>query len=886
MDRAADSGSAGWRFKSSLPHIVALIILLFSCFPLFAGKFEPNKIGVIAYILPRPDYDSFQGQAPSWIISYLKQLASSSQKQVLDFLQQNRGEVDTIISFWTINAIYIMTTQDVVSKLAGRGDVGRIVLDCERELGEPILFNAKDAWDNIGAIRADEVHSELGIDGTGVIVGGMDSGVDGFHPDLEGNFLGNVEPGRVAWFDPTDEYPLYPQDGHGHGTHTMGTVCGQGGIGVAPGALWMAVKIFRDNSTSRDFIIHSGFQFIADPDGNAYTDDFPRLVNNSWGELFCREGMLYYDDVRLWRVLGIIPVFAIGNDGPEVSSTTPPGNYPNVIAAGATDASNNIIYFSSRGPAPSDFPWFGATKPDIAAPGVDILSAEAGTGGYTLMSGTSMASPHIAGTVALMLSANPTLDYDDVYRILSETAVDIGDTGMDNISGYGLVDAYRAVQLAMEMRAPRIYHIPITDREYTTVTFVATVVSPTSPLDTSSVRLILTFSGMTDTIPFTPSGDSFFCELSFPGEVDVQYFIQAADSLGRLGYLPKSAPDSVFSFHIGRDTIPPVIEFVPIDSVLSYLMFPQSISVEVSDNGEIDSVWIELTDGAGTRSIPLEYDSLWGVYSGEIDSEAIGEFFYRIVAMDEASNLSSYPADWDSLCVDVIDDGTIDLLWSTVTEIPDFIPPYYDQETWSIIEVPWHCQVESVKTRVHLTYPRMRNIVAVLYSPSGTEVYLHNRTSLTDSVNIWYPDEMSEDGPGLLSDFICEDAAGEWYLYVADRSEMYYGHYGTLFEWELTLFCSPIAGVEEKTVLPEKFKLFAYPNPFNSAIKILYSIPETEKKASLEIYNILGERVNTSHAKPGIHTVLWDARELPSGVYLCLLRGKTTSASLKIFLLR
>ncbi|MCD6097710.1 S8 family serine peptidase [bacterium] len=779
-----------------------------------------------------------------------------------------------------------MTTQDVVSALAEREDIEKIVPDRERRLGEPILSDAKDAWDNIGAIRADEVHSELGIDGTGVIIGSMDSGVDGFHPDLEGNFLGNVEPGRVAWFDPTDEYPLYPQDGHGHGTHTMGTVCGQGGTGVAPGALWMAVKIFRDNSTSRDFIIHSGFQFIADPDDNAYTDDFPRLVNNSWGELFCREGMLYYDDVRLWRLLGIIPVFAIGNDGPEASSTTPPGNYPNVISTGATDASNNIAYFSSRGPAPSGSPWFGATKPDFSAPGVGILSTEAGTGGYTLMSGTSMASPHIAGTIALMLSANPTLDYDDVYRILSETSVDIADPGMDNISGYGLVDAYRAVQLAIEMRAPRIYHTPITDRESANVTFVATVVSPTSPLDTSSVALILTFSGIPDTIPFIPSGDSFFCEVSFPGEGDVQYFIQAADSLGRLGCLPKSAPDSVFSFHIGRDSIPPIIEFTPIDSVLSYLMFPQDISVEVSDNGEIDSVWIELTDEAGTRSIPLEYDPLWGVYSGEIDLEPIGEFFYRIVAMDRASNLSSYPPDWDSLRVEVVDDGTIDLLWSTVTEIPDFIPPYYDQETWSVLEVPWHCRVESVKTRVHLTYPRMRNIVAVLYSPSGTEVYLHNRASLTDSVNIWYPDDRSEDGPGSLSDFTYEDAAGVWYLYVADRNEMYHGYYGTLFEWELMLFCSSIAEVEEKSALPGRFKLSAYPNPFNSTTKILYSIPETEKKAVIEIYNILGEKVDSFCAEPGLHTILWDTKKLPSGVYLCLLKGKTTSASLKLSLLR
>jgi subtilisin family serine protease len=220
---------------------------------------------------------------------------------------------------------------------------------------------------------------------------------------------------------------------------------------VAPRAKWIAAKGCETNFCS-DFALLSSAEWILAPtrlDGsNPRPNARPHVVNNSWagggGDPW------YMDSVDAWVASGIFPAFAIGNSGPGCGSSQSPGDYAQSYGAGAYDIVNNIAVFSSRGP--SDFG--GMIKPNISAPGVNVRSSVP-VNAYASFSGTSMASPHVAGTVALMWSAAPDIsrDIEATRRILDSTAVDTlgvcgGDASNNNSYGEGRLDAFAAVDAA------------------------------------------------------------------------------------------------------------------------------------------------------------------------------------------------------------------------------------------------------------------------------------------------------------------------------------------------------------------------------------------------------------------------------------------------------
>src|SRR5512139_3295592 len=147
-----------------------------------------------------------------------------------------------------------------------------------------IQLPASNEW-HIQRIRADQVWSALNVSGTGVVVGNMDTGVDWQHPALSGSYRGANPKGLpnhlFSWFDATNEQTVYPHDGYGHGTHTMGTLVGAAGIGVAPGAKWIAARIFDSQGYAYDSWIHAGFQWMLAPGGNP--NQAPDVLSNSWG---------------------------------------------------------------------------------------------------------------------------------------------------------------------------------------------------------------------------------------------------------------------------------------------------------------------------------------------------------------------------------------------------------------------------------------------------------------------------------------------------------------------------------------------------------------------------------------------------------------------------
>ena len=262
-----------------------------------------------------------------------------------------------------------------------------------------------------------------------------------------------------AWYDPYAGQNDFPYDTNGHGTHTMGTVCGGAPgdqIGVAPGALWIsAAPIDRGGGIPRtvsDAIL--SFEWLIDPDGDPETNwDVPAVCSNSWrvttghGYPPCDE--LFWSYLDACEAVGTVIIFSAGNEG-TAGLGRPPDRATDdyrcfaVAAVDANDPSWPIADFSSRGPTYCTPDGSEAIKPDIAAPGVDVRSSIPG-GGYGQKSGTSMASPHINGVVALMREANPELPVDVIKQIIFETAYDLGDPGEDNDYGWGMVDAYEAV---------------------------------------------------------------------------------------------------------------------------------------------------------------------------------------------------------------------------------------------------------------------------------------------------------------------------------------------------------------------------------------------------------------------------------------------------------
>lgn len=387
------------------------------------------------------------------------QTAAGTQAGVRQLLDSAGADYKT---FWISNRIKVTGDPKLLDALAARPEVAAIEEDKTIALPKPIIEaqtgpNAVE-W-GIDRINAPRVWNELGTRGDGIVVANIDTGVQFDHPALVGKYRGNLGGSfdhNYNWFDPAHICATAaPCDNNDHGSHTMGTMVGDDGganqIGVAPNAKWIAAKGCESNNCSEASLLASGEWIIAPTDLNGTNprpDLAPDIVNNSWGG----SGFdpFYQDIVDSWNAAGIFPAFSNGNTGPSCGTAGNPGNYLNSYASGAFDINNNIASFSSRGPGVA-----GEIKPNLAAPGANVRSSVPGNG-YDNFSGTSMASPHTAGTVALIWSASPAMqgDIPGTRQLLDTTAIDVdatacGGTAADNnIFGEGRLDAFAAVSQA------------------------------------------------------------------------------------------------------------------------------------------------------------------------------------------------------------------------------------------------------------------------------------------------------------------------------------------------------------------------------------------------------------------------------------------------------
>ncbi len=293
-------------------------------------------------------------------------------------------------------------------------------------------------------IRTPEVWSTLAVSGTGAVVAVVDTGGDWLHPALQDNYRGNLGHGVIhhagSWYDAV-AHSTYPYDDHGHGTHVLGSAVGAEGIGVAPGARWIAVKVLNGDGNAAESWIHAGFQWLLAPEGDPALA--PDIVNCSWGSAD-GSATAFQPDLAVLLTAGILPVTAAGNDGPGAGTVRSPASLPGILAVGASDSDDETARFSSRGPSA-----WGEIKPQVAAPGVQVLSAYPG-GTYQSWDGTSMAAPHVSGLAALMRSISSTVLPTTMVRLITQTVVPLSPIVPNNDSGWGRVDAFAALSALMQ----------------------------------------------------------------------------------------------------------------------------------------------------------------------------------------------------------------------------------------------------------------------------------------------------------------------------------------------------------------------------------------------------------------------------------------------------
>jgi subtilisin family serine protease len=455
----------------TIPHrrlgAAVAAVMLVAAVGVYAGPGQPGLYGERLFVIltSQADLSGINGTGPAGrdarVAEVYRRLVTTATTSQADL----RRTLDTwhlsYTPYYLVNAIEVDGGPGIRQWLAARDDVDRVLVAQQlRPLLSPpggTMTGTRSApvtpdW-NITSIGADRVRSELKVDGSGITVGSSDSGVDGTHPALASTFRG----GDDSWYDPWDG-TRSPVDDGGHGTHTLGSAVGGRNVGVAPGARWTAcVNLDRNLGDPGHYLDCLQFMLAPFPaGGDPFTEGrparAPHVLTNSWGcpdIEGCDLGALR-TATAAFTAAGTYFVAAAGNSGPACSTVDdPPAPYGDVLTVGSVDENGLVSDFSSRGPTPD-----GAPKPDVVAPGAEVLSALPG-GGYGPLSGTSMAAPHVAGVVALMWSAAPALvgDVPRTTAILRETAVAVPDPqnacgGTANTSGAGRVDAYAAVRAA------------------------------------------------------------------------------------------------------------------------------------------------------------------------------------------------------------------------------------------------------------------------------------------------------------------------------------------------------------------------------------------------------------------------------------------------------
>ncbi len=416
-----------------------------------------TKVLVLMDYLPSESNPQLYDRAA--VLEYLKWQSRSAWSYVDNHLRNNEPTVNNnfrpLLLFWLNQSFSGYVTPEGLRMLARTPGVTKIYANHSIEQQQPVSGRMapptipgleQDLPYNFKLIGMDRIMAEMPqVNGQGVLIASIDTGVDASHPDLAGKI--------PLFYDSAKGQISDPFDAHYHGTHTIGTMIGtrETGIGIAPAAQLIAAGGLNWEAQVR------AMEWMLNPDGNDQTvNDIPRAVNNSWTSRAAPDQEFHYRAISAWEAAGILPVFSAGNSGRQgPRSITPPKEHPATLTVGNLAQGGTINPSSSIGPA--TYKGQDIQKPEISAPGTDIKSTMP-NGEYGELTGTSMAAPHVAGVAALMFQVAPQLTPSDVKSIVIRTANDHGQIGaMDGIGswnpyyGYGKLNAYAAVKAALSM---------------------------------------------------------------------------------------------------------------------------------------------------------------------------------------------------------------------------------------------------------------------------------------------------------------------------------------------------------------------------------------------------------------------------------------------------
>ncbi len=366
------------------------------------------------------------------------------------------GTVRDLRRLWIIGGFALRATPAEVDRLRRRPDVLSVAPDVSTArpataAPELALLGIPDVWAHAGT------GTLAGTTGTGVTVAVLDTGVSPFY-QLGASWRG----GAHDWFDPYGDFATPIDYAGSPGLHCTGhgsqvasiIVGGDDGTGLevggAPGARWIAARIFDNQCHSPASAIHAAFQWTLDPDGDPATPDGADIVNNSWDNPGITCDPTYEPDLIALRAAGIVPVFAAGN-----STVAPsPANLPEALAVGAL-AADGVTARSDSAAGPSACS--ARTRfPDLAASGTGVPTID-NNGVSGTAAGTSVAAPQVTAILALLLSRHPGMTADEQVAALVGTATDLGSPGT---TGAGRPNALAAFESALpaprDLTAPRV----------------------------------------------------------------------------------------------------------------------------------------------------------------------------------------------------------------------------------------------------------------------------------------------------------------------------------------------------------------------------------------------------------------------------------------------
>ena len=416
------------------------------------------------------------------VIKELKNFSADSQQEVLSIIKsaESRNAVSDIVCHWLSNAITCTTTRDVIEELSKRDDILMIGHNCDREV---LLVSEEQTIDavpsraeveittNVAQVGAPDVW-DLGYTGEGVLVAILDTGVNYEHEDLADHLWNGGSQYPNHGYNSYDNNTI-TMDTRGHGTHCAGIICGDGTsgkkTGVAPNVTLMCIKALNDNGNANASSICSGMEFAVEHGADVLSMSLG-IANASVTD----KSMIRNTCVNTLQA-GVIAAVAAGNEGEKLNSSPVPDNvrvpgscpapwiHPDqkanaggtscVVSVGAVDKNDKVASISSRGPVTwkntsyADYPYnpgIGLIRPDVCAPGKDVISLSYLGEGYATMTGTSQATPCVAGVMSLMLSKNPDLTPAEISEILETTAKKLSDN-KNNDTGSGRVDALAAI---------------------------------------------------------------------------------------------------------------------------------------------------------------------------------------------------------------------------------------------------------------------------------------------------------------------------------------------------------------------------------------------------------------------------------------------------------